>query len=1145
MNHNTEEKTPLKVLYLEDSPKDIEIIRELLIESGFDFTLNCAKTKEEYISLLNNQRYDIILSDFTLPGFNALSALQIHKDICPEIPFICISGSIGEETAIELIKQGAVDYVLKDRMVRLPVAIQRALDEAKEKDSLRRAEARFRSYFELPVAGIAITSPNEKWIEVNNHLCSMLGYSREELLETTWSKLTHPDDLNKDIEQFNRVIKGEIESYSLDKRFIRKDGVIIWISLSVRCVRLEDKKVDYFISLYFDITDRKRIEDSIRESEEKYRSIYENSSVGILLTVPNGSILSANDHACTLFGMTEKEFRNKRREDIVDVTDPRLPKLLEERKITGKAKGELTFIRKDGTKFEGEVFSVIFKDKNGKEHSSMIIKDITERKQAQDAITKREYQLNEAQRIGQIGSWEWDAANRITTCSDELFRIFDRDRESFKFSLEDFLSLPHPDDSAMVNRIVQKVIEKPQPVDFEFRIIWSNGEIHWIFCKSSASVDETGKLKSVFGTAQDITERKQAERALKESEEKYRSIFENIQDIYYETSLDGTILEVSPSIKILSEGQYEREDLIGKSIYDFYADVEKRKDLLKQLHEKDSISDYEITLINRNEVLVPCSISSKICYDANGQPQKIIGSIRDITTRKQAEEALRETRDYFDSLLSFANAPILVWNVDYKITRFNMACERLTGYTMYECNGQQLDMLFPLKTKESSLALIAQTSEGDHLVTVDIPILCKDGSIRNVIWNTANIYTADGQTLISTIAQGQDITEQKKLQNQFLQAQKSESVGTLAGGIAHDFNNILGIILSYNSIIKKSAADKEKVIQYSDVIAQAVNRGALLVRQILTFARKSEVNLMPLNLADLIQDIISMLRQTFSKLITFTEIVDNNLPFIDGDRTQIHQLLMNLCVNARDAMPKGGSITIEAKVEKKLKVQERIPKADQDSYICLSVIDTGEGMTEAIRRQIFDPFFTTKELGKGTGLGLAVVYGVVKSHHGFIDVESEVGKGTTFRLYFPVPQESVQVADITQSAESFDIGGTETILLIEDEEVLIEIVRFMLESKGYKVFTAQDGKDAIMMYEQHKNEIDIVLSDLGLPGIAGCDMLKKMKEISPKIPVIFASGFFEPDLKSKLYNAGVKAFIQKPYSPDEVLRKLRETLDKN
>ncbi len=202
-------------------------------------------------------------------------------------------------------------------------------------------------------------------------------------------------------------------------------------------------------------------------------------------------------------------------------------------------------------------------------------------------------------------------------------------------------------------------------------------------------------------------------------------------------------------------------------------------------------------------------------------------------------------------------------------------------------------------------------------------------------------------------------------------------------------------------------------------------------------------------------------------------------------------------------------------------------------------------MTEAIRRQIYDPFFTTKELGKGTGLGLAVVYGVVKSHHGFIDVESEVGKGTTFRLYFPVPQESVQVADITQSAESFDIGGTETILLIEDEEVLIEIVRFMLVSKGYKVFSAQDGKDAIKIYEQHKNEIDIVLSDLGLPGIAGCDMLRKLKEISPKIPVIFASGFFEPDLKSKLYNAGVKAFIQKPYSPDEVLKKLRETLDKN
>jgi CheY-like chemotaxis protein len=286
-----------------------------------------------------------------------------------------------------------------------------------------------------------------------------------------------------------------------------------------------------------------------------------------------------------------------------------------------------------------------------------------------------------------------------------------------------------------------------------------------------------------------------------------------------------------------------------------------------------------------------------------------------------------------------------------------------------------------------------------------------------------------------------------------------------------------------------------------------------------------------------------MLRQTFPKVITFTEIVDTEIPVINADRTQIHQVLLNLCVNARDAMPNGGSITFKAEKQTKAQVQERFPVADQDSYITISVIDTGTGMNEATRRRIFDPFYTTKEQGKGTGLGLAVVYGVVQSHHGFIDVESEVGRGTTFRLYFPIPLMTEQTSDIPLNIESFTTGGTETILLVEDEEALIEMVRLLLESNGYKVFTAQDGKEAVEMFKQHQQEIDIVLTDMGLPGMTGVDAFKILKEIAPNVKVIFASGFFEPVIKSDLYIAGAKGFIQKPYSPGEILQKIREVLD--
>jgi CheY-like chemotaxis protein/anti-sigma regulatory factor (Ser/Thr protein kinase) len=253
--------------------------------------------------------------------------------------------------------------------------------------------------------------------------------------------------------------------------------------------------------------------------------------------------------------------------------------------------------------------------------------------------------------------------------------------------------------------------------------------------------------------------------------------------------------------------------------------------------------------------------------------------------------------------------------------------------------------------------------------------------------------------------------------------------------------------------------------------------------------------------------------------------------------------MLNLCVNARDAMPNGGTITIKVEKQTKSQVQEKIPAADQDSYICISITDTGVGMDEATRRQIFDPFFTTKEKGKGTGLGLAVVYGVIQSHHGFVDVESEVGCGTTFWLYFPIPLASEQSADVSLLTEPFATGGTETILLVEDEKVLLEIVRLLLESNGYKVLTAKDGNEAIDVYKLHKQEIDIVLTDMGLPGMLGMDVLKKLIEIDPNVSVVVASGFFEQDMKSKLTAYGAKGFIQKPYAPGIVLKKIREVLD--
>jgi two-component system, cell cycle sensor histidine kinase and response regulator CckA len=389
----------------------------------------------------------------------------------------------------------------------------------------------------------------------------------------------------------------------------------------------------------------------------------------------------------------------------------------------------------------------------------------------------------------------------------------------------------------------------------------------------------------------------------------------------------------------------------------------------------------------------------------------------------------------------------------------------------------------------------------------------------------------------------QDITEQKKLQQELIQSQKLLSIGTMAGGIAHDFNNILAIILGYSSILHSIKDNSEKFTNGVTAIRQAVDRGAGLVRQILTFARKTDTSFEPLSISDLVLELISMLQQTFPKIITFNTHIEKHLPYIQADHTQMHQALLNLCVNARDAMPQGGEISIVITKIAGETIKDRFPQADNLWYVSLNVSDTGMGMNEFTRSQIFDPFFTTKEKGKGTGLGLSVVYGIIQAHHGFVHVDSTPEQGTTFRLYFPVPQETKAAQETHDQTTEQISGGNETLLFVEDEPLLLDMVQILLESNGYIVYTAKDGEEAVQVYQEHSSEIALVISDMGLPKLTGISEFEKMKEINPSMKIIFASGYFEPNMKTTLEQAGVKAFLQKPYVIEDILSKIRKTLD--
>ncbi len=512
---------------------------------------------------------------------------------------------------------------------------------------------------------------------------------------------------------------------------------------------------------------------------------------------------------------------------------------------------------------------------------------------------------------------------------------------------------------------------------------------------------------------------------------------------------------------------------------------------------------------------------------------------------KRDEEALRLSEEKYRGLFEDSHDGILITLPSGQVVDINKAGVALLGLASRDevCALPSIADLYenPSEGEFYKRSLARRGSIQDFEITIRRP----DGQ-RRIVLASAIAVRDDAGTAVAYREFLRDVTERRKLEEQLRQAQKMEGIGTLAGGIAHDFNNLLGIILGYTSLLERGAMTPQRTKQSIETIKRAVQRGADLVRQLLTFARKGEPVFTNLQVNETIHELVRMLAETFPRTIRITTELQDNLPKILADPTQLSQALLNLSVNALDAMvdetPGGspsGSLTFQTGTVAGKLVHERFPNAVADDYVVIRVKDSGAGMDEATKRRIFEPFFTTKGVGKGTGLGLAVVYGVINSHHGFIDVDSAKGVGTTFILHFPVQEEAPpppRLADAPLPA------SRRTVLLVEDESMLLDLLKSFLEENGYTAITARDGQEAMEIFTERSGEINIVLSDMGLPRLGGWEMFQKMKQLRPNVKVILASAFFDPDLKKELISAGVVAFIQKPYVSDGILEEIRRAL---
>ncbi|MBI1804653.1 MAG: response regulator [Ignavibacteriae bacterium] len=469
-----------------------------------------------------------------------------------------------------------------------------------------------------------------------------------------------------------------------------------------------------------------------------------------------------------------------------------------------------------------------------------------------------------------------------------------------------------------------------------------------------------------------------------------------------------------------------------------------------------------------------------------------------------------------------------------------MVVSSTLGYKESELVGRPFADLFLERDALDRHQLLSMLSENNR-ANFDIDVKSRDDRLVPMNFSLSP-YSVDDK-LAGFVSIGRDMSDRRKLEAELRQAQKLESIGTLAGGIAHDFNNILQIFQFNTAGLREKASNPAKLEKCIETNEQAVERGAQLVHQILAFARKTDVKMEQVDLNKFIPDLISLTSQTFPRTITFDFLPGVSIPPIQGDKNQISQVLVNLLVNARDAMPTGGQIKIRTEVVEARRVAERFPSPLNVPYVLLKVQDNGHGMDDVTKQRIFEPFFTMKALEKGTGLGLAVVYGILKTHKGFVDVESAVGVGSTFCLYFPILKSSSPTLEENKHQVRGDLRGSEPILIVEDEEDLLTEMETAFSGHGYEVFVARDGLEAVEVFRKHFRKIRLLLTDIGLPVMSGWEAYMRMKEVNPLLDVVVISGYLDPEMLTEKRQEGMEIVITKPFDIYHLLHLVRQVLD--
>ncbi|MBC8011719.1 MAG: PAS domain-containing protein [Burkholderiales bacterium] len=753
--------------------------------------------------------------------------------------------------------------------------------------------------------------------------------------------------------------------------------------------------------------------------------------------------------------------------------------------------------------------------------------------------------LKNSQRIAGLGDWEYDIAADRMDWSAEMRRILGVTGEEIAPNT-DFIHLHvHPDDLALVQRERKASAEEARRVHFEHRIVRADGEVRHVHQIIETRFDPHGRPTHESGTMQDITERKLAEVSLRQSEERYRQMFErNPSPIWVFDEHTFAFLAVNDAAVAIFG--YTRVEFLGMTVADILPpghtpDVLESEDATRRPFHAAGRFPYR----TKDGAIVPVEVFVHV-IDFAGRPARLVLAV-DMTDSEAAVAALRQSEERFKGVARAVSDVVWDWDLVADTLWWNEGFQATFGFGAEEIEPGIASWVSRLHPEERASVLegIQRAIAGDAEVwDSEYRFRCKDGT-HAFVQNRGYILRDAAGKGVRMVGGMRDLTSQKKMEAEYLRSQRMDSIGTLAGGIAHDLNNVLAPILMAIELLKLDSAGDSRRYKILDTIHVSCRRGADLVRQVLSFARGLDGQRVAIRLPTLIDDLTGIMRETFPRNIgIFTDVAADLWP-VAGDPTQLHQVLLNLAVNARDAMPHGGALTISASnVTLDAQYAGTSPEAKAGAYVLLQVADTGEGIPPEVREKIFEPFFTTKEVGKGTGIGLATVHTVVKGHGGFLSVESEVGRGTTFKIHLPADPLLRPVLTTPPVPVEPPRGRDELVLVVDDEFSIRDITRQTLEAFGYRVITAGDGAEALAIYAKQPTQIALVLTDMMMPVLDGATFSQVIMRINPDVRVIAASGLEVNENIAKATRVGVHDFLRKPYTAGTLLQLMREVLDR-